>query len=247
MARITPQQSYNQLRNMIVKRDRVVARNNALATRDPAFAARLRAARATSLDVHADRAVADAHVAMQPQQAGMGYAGLVVGGVAAVVLSVLAIAGTYVFLQIWREEREFAQANPVQASIESGTKAVWAVFAVGLIALGGLVYWDYRKNQPALPAYSGGRPPFELRSGPEPATRHTDMRGKLGADVRQMKQEAKQLGQSAKQATLWSKKTEVDPHLEERMEEERGIWEAAHQAELADRRRSTFDRGYRRW
>jgi hypothetical protein len=161
------------------------------------------------------------------QLQGMGQTGLIIGGVAAVVLSVIAIAGTYVFLQIWREEREYSEQNPVQSTIQSSTKAILAVMGLGVVAVGGLMYWDYRRS---ITPYGRGVSPFEGRPSRARADRGYDELGidRLATDAKRLKGEARQM--------VAPKSTRKDPALERWMEEERGIQDALEADRGASRR-----------
>lgn len=212
---MTPQQQYHRLLQLIAHRDRVMAKNNARAAVDPRFAALLASSRSMEIDREAAAAVSRAHAAMHGQ--GLGQAGLIIGGVAAVVLSVLAIAGTYVFYQIWQEERAWQAANPIQASIQSGTKAIWAVVGVGVVVLAGFLYWDYRKRSPSAFTIVDSRPPM------------------MSGGTERLRSDAHRLARQAHSAVHPEyARTRVDPELAKRMEEEAAVEEAFQRAERGE-------------
>lgn len=132
----------NDLNATVKRYNNAVVRNNVYAVDHPEFAAKLAAMRSDGADVVAASQVRQAYRAYQMQ--GMGWQLAVIGGVAAVAI-VTAISIMYMLIR--REEQIFASENPIQAMFQSAMTGVWAVLGIGVIALGGLAYWDYRKGR----------------------------------------------------------------------------------------------------
>jgi len=139
----------------------LMARNDMLAARHPMFAAKLANARRANAGLYqdADLKVRQAYADYAAQ--GMGSGALIAGGVAAVV-GIAAVGAVSILYYIeQREQREFVAENPMAAAFQSASRGVWAILGIGVLALGGLVYWDYRKGQEARPYSTGGGRPFD--------------------------------------------------------------------------------------
>jgi hypothetical protein len=234
------------LEKLVQRRNKVAARNNALAARDPQFAARLAQARATDLDQRA--AAALQQVYQQAQVQGMGSLTTIVVG--SVVGSVFVVALSLLWWQIQREEREFAQANPIQATLQSAMTSVWAILGLGALAIGGLMYWDYRSGGAGGGSRrlgSGKERPFDQR----PPQLKKELEG-IGGELKELKKLRAQRTKTAVDDDLVARMAEeraihelgdeapdplataVDEDLESRMAEERAIHEAAEAAERGE-------------
>ena len=210
-----------QLSQLLERRDKAVARNNAAAAVNPGFADKLLAARQDGLDQKANVAVKEVENALLQQQ---GLGGWEVAAIGSVIGIAAVTAISVVYWQTAREERAFAEANPFQASFATATNMVFWVVVGGVAVLGGLVYWDYRQRKAmeyggylssALPSRKGERP-FERSEG-----RDSKSGEQFRGDMKKLKQDIGKL--FAKKPKVSKKdltKTLVDTGIDKRFAQE---------------------------